>query len=169
MSYGLCTMGEQLSQALEPLAAIFRNLNLPEPITHWGHPFFMSIVMFGMGGYGAYAGWKGRLLRETDKEAAAKSRNDHSKIISAMAVFMAIGATGGILSLVIQNKPIMESPHFVTGMTVLLMLLLNASVSFSGFGGDKPGLRKAHAYFGSAILIVMLAHAAAGLKLGLSI
>jgi hypothetical protein len=162
-------MGEQLSQALEPLAEIFRGLNLPEPLTHWGHPFFMSIVMFGMGGYGAYAGWKGRLLRESDKDAAAKLRGEHGKIMSAMSMFMAIGATGGILALVIQKQPVMESPHFVTGMTVLFMLFLNAVVSLTGFGGQNPGLRKAHAYFGSAIMIVMLAHAAAGLKLGLSI
>jgi hypothetical protein len=162
-------MGEQLSQALEPLAAVFRGLNLPEVITHWGHPFFMSIVMFLMGGYGAYAGWKGRLLRETDKDAAAKLRNDHGKIMSGMALFMAIGATGGILALVIQKQPVLTSPHFVTGMTVLFMLLLNALVSFTGFAGQNPAVRKAHAYFGSVILIVMLAHAAAGLKLGLAI
>jgi hypothetical protein len=162
-------MGEQLSQALEPLAEIFRGLNLPEALTHWGHPFFMSIVMFFMGGYGAYAGWKGRLLRETDKDAAAKLRTEHSKVMSGMALFMAIGATGGILALVIQKQPVMESPHFLTGMTVLFMLFLNAVVSFTGFAGQNPAVRKAHAYFGSAILIVMLAHAAAGLKLGLSI
>jgi hypothetical protein len=162
-------MGDGLAQALEPLAEIFRNLNLPPVVTQWGHPFFMSIVMFGMGGYGAYAGWKGRLSRETDKEGAAQLRADHSKIISAMAGFMAIGATGGILSLVIQKHAILESPHFVTGMTVLFMLFLNGAVSFSGFGGDNPGLRKAHAYFGSLILVVMVAHAIAGFKLGLSI
>jgi hypothetical protein len=162
-------MGEQLAQALEPLASIFRDLNLPEPITHWGHPFFMSIVMFGMGGYGIYAGWQGRLLTATDPTAAAQKKADHSKIISAMAAFMAIGATGGILSLVIQKHAIMESPHFLTGMTMLILLFLNGAVSFSGFGGNNPALRKAHAYFGSLIVIVMLVHAIAGLKLGLSI
>jgi Protein of unknown function (DUF4079) len=161
-------MGEGLAQAIEPLAEIFRGLNLPSVVTHWGHPFFMSIVMFGMGGYGAYAGWQGRLLRETDKEAAAKQRADHSKILPAMAGFMAIGATGGILSLVIQKHAILESPHFVTGMVVLLMLFLNGALSFSGFGGENPGLRKAHAYFGSLILVVMVVHAIAGFKLGLS-
>jgi Protein of unknown function (DUF4079) len=162
-------MGEQLAQALEPLASIFRDLNLPEPITHWGHPFFMSIVMFGMGGYGIYAGWQGRLLTATDPTAAAQKKADHGKIISAMAAFMAIGATGGILSLVIQKHTIMESPHFLTGMTMLILLFLNGAVSFSGFGGNNPALRKGHAYFGSLIVIVMLVHAIAGLKLGLSI
>jgi Protein of unknown function (DUF4079) len=161
-------MGNGLAQALEPLAEIFRNVT-PPLVSQWGHPFFMSIVMFMMGGYGAYAGWKGRLLRETDKEAAAELRANHSKVITAMAAFMAIGATGGILSLVIQKHAIMESPHFVTGMTVLFMLFLNASISLSGFGGENPALRKAHAYFGSLILVVMVVHAIAGLKLGISI
>jgi Protein of unknown function (DUF4079) len=96
-------------------------------------------------------------------------RANHSKVITAMAALMAIGATGGILSLVIQKHAIMESPHFVTGMTVLFMLFLNASISLSGFGGENPALRKAHAYFGSLILVVMVVHAIAGLKLGISI
>ena len=53
-------MGENLAQLLEPIASQFRALNVPEPLTHWGHPFFMSIVMFAMGGYGAYADpWQG--------------------------------------------------------------------------------------------------------------
>lgn len=162
-------MGEQLAQALEPLASIFRDLNLPEPITHWGHPFFMSIVMFGMGGYGIYAGWKGRLMTAADPTAATQLKSDHSKIISAMATFMAIGATGGILSLVIQKHTIMESPHFLTGMAMLSLLFLNGAISFTGFGGNNPALRKAHAYFGSFIMVVMIVHAIAGLKLGLSI
>jgi hypothetical protein len=49
------------------------------------------------------------------------------------------------------------------------MLLLNGIVSGTGFLGNKPELRKAHAYFGSTILGVMVIHAILGLKLGLSI
>lgn len=159
-------MGESLAQFLEPIASMFRSLDLPEPITHWGHPFFMSIVMFAMGGYGAYAGWKGRLSIAEDKDAALKHKADHAKIMPAMFLFMAIGATGGILSLVMQRHAILESPHFITGMVVLAALAINTAMA-AGFGG-KPELRKAHAYFGSAILVLMLVHAATGLKLGLS-
>ena len=100
-------MGESLAQSLEPLASQFRALNLPDILTHWGHPFFMSIVMFGMGGYGAYAGWKGRVLTATDVDAAIKNKTDHKKIMPAMFGFMAIGATGGVLSLVIQKQEVM--------------------------------------------------------------
>ncbi|WP_310487577.1 DUF4079 domain-containing protein [Chamaesiphon sp. VAR_69_metabat_338] len=162
-------MGEQLSQLLEPLASQFRALNLPELLTHWGHPFFMSIVMFVMGGYGAYVGWKGRILTASDPKAAIESKGEHRKIMPVMFAMMAIGATGGILSLVIQKHAVMASPHFLTGSVVLIFLAINSLISFTGFGGDKPELRKVHAYFGSTILVLMVVHALMGLKLGLSI
>ena len=161
-------MGENLAQLLEPIASQFRGLNLPAVLTHWGHPFFMSIVMFIMGGYGIYAGWKGRLLTVADPEVAIKNKSDHRKIMPAMFGFMAIGATGGVLSLVIQKHEVMASPHFLTATIVLTFLALNSAVSFTGFGGNKPGLRKFHAYFGSGIMVMMIVHALMGLRLGLS-
>jgi hypothetical protein len=162
-------MGENLAQLLEPIAIQFRALNLPEPLTHWGHPFFMSIVMFAMGGYGAYAGWKGRLLTQTDPEAAVKNKTEHGKIMPAMFGFMVVGATGGVLSLVIQKHEVMASPHFLTAIIVLTFLTINSLISLTGFGGGKPQLRKAHAYFGSGVMVMMIVHALMGLKLGLSI
>jgi Protein of unknown function (DUF4079) len=161
-------MGENLTQLLEPIASQFRALNLPTLLTHWGHPFFMSVVMFAMGGYGAYAGWKGRLLTAIDIEAAIKNKTDHKKIMPAMFGFMAIGATGGILSLVIQKHEVMASSHFLTATIVLAFLAINSLISFTGFGGNNPGIRKFHAYFGSAIMGMMVIHALMGLKLGLS-
>jgi fucose 4-O-acetylase-like acetyltransferase len=161
-------VGESLTQLLEPIASQFRSLSLPEALTHWGHPFFMSIVMFAMGGYGAYAGWKGRLLTATDVDAAVKSKTEHKQIMPAMFAFMAIGATGGVLSLVIQKHAVMESSHFLTAIAVLSLLFINGLISGTGFGGNNPGLRKAHAYLGSGTLVVMIVHALMGLKLGLS-
>ena len=162
-------MGENLTQLLEPLASQFRALNLPELLTHWGHPFFMSIVMFVMGGYGAYAGWKGRILTASDPQAAIENKTKHRQVMPAMFAFMAIGATGGVLSLVIQRHAVMASPHFLTATIVLTFLAINSVISFTGFGGNKPELRKVHAYFGSTIMVLMVVHALMGLKLGLSI
>lgn len=162
-------MGENLTQLLEPIASQFRALNLPEALTHWGHPFFMSIVMFAMGGYGAYTGWKGRILTASEPQVAIENKTKHRQVMPAMFAFMAIGATGGILSLVIQKHAVMASPHFLTGTIVLTFLALNSLISFTGFGGNKPELRKVHAYFGSTILVLMVVHALMGLKLGLSI
>ena len=35
-----------LSELLEPIAAWFRSLGIPEPIVDWGHPVMMAIVVF---------------------------------------------------------------------------------------------------------------------------
>jgi hypothetical protein len=156
-----------LSELLEPIAAQFRNLGIPEPITHWGHPLMMGIVVFVMGSFVGWAGWRGRVL--ADEAAASKSRSDHRKLAPFMFLFMALGYTGGLLSLVMQHQPVLESPHFWTGSIVLLLLAINGAISLFGFGGNKAALRTAHAYLGSAALGIMFLHAVFGLKLGLSI
>jgi hypothetical protein len=158
-----------LSDALEPIAASFRGLGMPEPIVHWGHPAMMGIVLFAMGSAVGLTGWKGRILAaQDDLEGSAKQRADHRKIAPFMALFITLGYTGGVLSLVIQQKPILESPHFWTGSAVIALLGLNGFLSAIKFGG-QGSLRTAHAYIGSAVLLLFVVHAALGLKLGLSI
>lgn len=152
---------------LEPIAQFFRSLNLPEPIVQWGHPVMMGIVVFVMGGYSAWAGWQGRLAE--DKEAAAKYRADHRKLMPFVVLFMTLGYTGGVLSLVMQRQPILESPHFWTANLALGLLYLNGAISGFGFGGDKAGLRVLHAYLGTAIAGILMLHAVFGIRLGLSI
>lgn len=160
-------MGEQLSQVLEPIAAWFRTLGVPEPIVHWGHPVMMGIVIFVLGSFVAYMGWRSRLTK--DGEVAAKSRASHRQLAPLMYLFIALGYTGGVLSLVMQNKPIFESPHFWTGSSAVILLGINAVMTF-GFGGDKKeSFRTAHAYLGSTIMILLVVHVVLGLKLGLSI
>ena len=160
----MTTAGVALAQKLEPLAAYFRSLDLPAPITHWGHPLMMGVVVFVMGGTAAYAGWGGRLSQ--DEETKQKKLTDHSLIAQLMFGFISLGYTGGLLSLVMQKEPILQSPHFWTGSIVIALLATNSLLSkvFS----DRAGLRKAHAYLGSATLAVMATHALLGLKLGLS-
>jgi len=80
-----------------------------------------------------------------------------------------LGYTGGLLSLVMQHQPVMESPHFWTGSTVLVLLAVSSLISLTGFGGNKLALRAVHAYLGTTALALMVLHAAFGLKLGLSI
>ena len=160
-------MGEQLSQVLEPIAAWFRTLGVPEPIVHWGHPVMMGIVIFVLGSFVAYMGWRSRLTK--DGEVAAKSRASHRQLAPLMYLFIALGYTGGVLSLVMQHKPIFESPHFWTGSSAVILLGINAVMTF-GFGGDqKESFRTAHAYLGSTIMILLVVHVVLGVKLGLSI
>lgn len=161
------SLSTSLSALLEPIAAWFRSLNMPEPIVHWGHPVMMGIVALVMGSYVVYAGWNGRLAE--DKEVAAKSRADHRKLAPWMSLFLAMGYTGGVLSLVMQQQPILQSPHFWTGSAVLLLLFINGLVSITGFWGDKPAFRMLHAYLGTVAFGLLLLHGVLGLKLGLSI
>lgn len=156
-----------LTELIEPIAQFFKSLGVPQPIVHWGHPFFMAIVIFMMGSFVGLAGWRGRLI--TDAPTSIKSFDDHRKLAPLMTAFLAAGYTGGLLSLVMQGKPVLESPHFLTGSAVLTLLFINAAIAVSGFAGNKPFLRNAHAYLGSATLCLMFFHAALGLKLGLAI
>ena len=86
-----------------------------------------------------------------------------------MTLFMALGFSGGLLSLIMQGQPIFESPHFWTSTAVLGLLGINGAISLSKFGGNQDQWRKAHAYIGSVALLVMVIHTVLGLKLGLSI
>jgi fucose 4-O-acetylase-like acetyltransferase len=156
-----------LSEALEPIADIFRSFGTPEPIVHWGHPVMMGIVVVMMGSFVGLAGWRGRLI--TDEAVAAKSRMDHRKLAPLMFLFIALGYTGGVLSLVMQHQPILESPHFLTGTVALGLLATNGVLAAVGFGKDKGVLRTVHAYVGSAALCLLFLHGLLGLKLGLSI
>lgn len=160
-------MSESLSQLLEPIAAWFRSLGTPEPIVHWGHPLMMGIVVVAMGSAVGLSGWRGRSLEAGEEKV--KSLDGHAKVAPLMTLFIILGYTGGILSLVMQQQPILESPHFWTGSVVILLLVTNGAIAATGFGKNKPGLRSAHAYLGSAALCLMVLHAALGLKLGLSI
>lgn len=155
------------TEILEPIAAWFRSLGVPEPIVHWGHPAMMGIVIFVMGSFVGFSGWRGRLAE--DKEVALKSRSDHRKLAPWMFLFMVLGYTGGVLSLVMQHQPIFQSPHFWTGSILLLLLGMNGAISLSKFSGNKPGLRALHAYLGSSALCLMLVHALLGLHLGISL
>ncbi len=157
----------KLAETLQPIANQFESLNVPEPITHWGHPFFMGIVIFAMGSFVAISGWRGRTA--TEPEIAIKNKADHRKVAPLMTVFLAMGYTGGLLSLVMQGEPLLESPHFITGSIVLTLLAINGAISLTGFGGNQPALRNVHAYLGSAIVVLLITHAFLGLKLGLSI
>ncbi|MFN9886883.1 MAG: DUF4079 domain-containing protein [Pseudanabaena sp.] len=157
----------KIAESLQPVADQFKSLNIPAPVTHWGHPFFMAIVIFAMGSFVAISGWRGRTV--TDAEVANKNKADHRKVAPVMTTFLALGYSGGLLSLVMQGKPLLESPHFITGSVVLTLLAINGAISLSGFAGNKPLLRNVHAYLGSAIVLLLFVHAALGLTVGLSI
>jgi hypothetical protein len=155
-------------EILEAIASWFRGMGIPQPIVHWGHPVMMGTVIFAMGSAVGWAGWRGRLAKGKDEDAVVKNLSKHRQIAPWMFLFLAMGYTGGILSLVMQEQDLFASPHFWTGSLVLVLLLVNGIISLTKFGGNQAVLRTVHAYLGSAALSLMVIHAVLGVKLGMS-
>ncbi|XP_004515906.1 uncharacterized protein [Cicer arietinum] len=156
--------GESVRSVFEPFVEIVKSLNLPDWLVHWGHPANMAVVLFAMGGYGTYLGF--RIRYSDDVEEKAKAKDLHPKLLAGMFFFFALGATGGVTSLLTSDKPIFESPHAVTGVIGLALLTIQTILP-SLFEGN-PGLRNVHGILGSSIMTLFLVHAALGLQLGFS-
>ncbi|XP_016462323.1 uncharacterized protein LOC107785512 [Nicotiana tabacum] len=147
-----------------PFVELVKSWNLPDWLVHWGHPGNMAVVLFAMGGYGTYLGFRIRFSDNVEEKAKAKDL--HPKLLGGMFFFFALGATGGITSLLTSDKPILESPHAVTGFIGLTLLTIQTILP-ALFEGN-PGLRNVHGILGSGIMTLFLVHAALGLQLGLS-
>lgn len=126
----------------------------------------MAVALVAMGLYGsAYLGWQLRL--SDDNATVIKARDLHPKLAVGMTIFFALGALGGIMSLIMQGKPIFSSSHVTTGLWGLSLLLLQGMLSL--FFDEDESLRTVHAYLGSGIMALFVVHAFLGLQLGLSI
>ncbi|XP_068640652.1 uncharacterized protein [Aristolochia californica] len=147
-----------------PFVELVKSWNLPEWLVQWGHPGNMAVVLFAMGGYGTYLGF--RIRYSDNPEEKAKAKDLHPKLLGGMFFFFALGATGGITSLLTQDKPIFESPHSVTGLIGLA--LLTVQTVLPALFEENPGLRNVHGILGSSIMGLFLIHAALGLQLGLA-
>ncbi|KAH9734805.1 GATA zinc finger domain-containing protein 10 [Citrus sinensis] len=147
-----------------PFVELVKSWNLPDWLVHWGHPGNMAVVLFAMGGYGTYLGFCIRY--SDDMEEKAKAKDLHPKLLGGMFFFFALGATGGITSLLTSDKPIFESPHAVTGFIGLALLTIQ--IILPALFEGNPGLRNVHGILGSGIMTSFLIHAALGLQLGLS-
>ncbi|KAI3473287.1 hypothetical protein Pfo_030579 [Paulownia fortunei] len=153
-----------VTSLFSPFVELVKSWNLPDWLVHWGHPGNMAVVLFAMGGYGTYLGF--RIRFSDDIEEKAKAKDLHPKLLGGMFFFFALGATGGITSLLTSDKPIFESPHAVTGFIGLTLLTIQTILP-ALFEGN-PGLRNVHGILGSGIMTLFLVHAALGLQLGLS-
>ncbi|RDY10742.1 hypothetical protein CR513_04693, partial [Mucuna pruriens] len=156
--------GEAVSSVFGPFVELVKLWNLPDWLIHWGHPGNMAVVLFAMGGYGTYLGFRIRYSDNVEEKAQAKDL--HPKLLGGMFFFFALGATGGITSLLTSDKPIFQSPHAVTGVIGLTLLTIQTILP-SLFEGN-PGLRNVHGILGSGIMTLFLIHFALGLQLGLS-
>lgn len=128
----------------------------------------MAVVLLAMLGYGGVGlGWQIRGGAGGDAAALEKARDLHPKLAGGAAFFFFLGAGGGVLSLLMQGKPVLESPHFVSGSVGLSLLAVQAMLPL--FFSEGPSARTAHAFLGSGIFALLVVHGALGLKLGLSI
>jgi len=150
-----------MESLLKPLADWFSSFGIPQPIVQWGHPAMMGIVIFVMGTFTAGIAWQGRLSRNP------KALAFHAKLAPLLFTFIALGYTGGVLSLVMQDKPIFASGHFWTGSLVIVLLAANGLLAATKFGKGK--LRSLHAYLGTATMALLFLHAFLGLGLGLAL
>lgn len=128
----------------------------------------MAVVLLAMGGYGTYLGWQIRTAdSSTPSDVLSKAKDLHPKLSLGMTVFFSLGAVGGLTSLVMQSKPLFQSPHAITGIIGLLMLYLQGALSL--FFEDDPAARTIHAYFGSATMALFVLHVTFGINLALSL
>lgn len=156
--------GEAVSSVFGPFVELVKSWNLPDWLVHWGHPGNMAVVLFAMGGYGTYLGF--RIRYSDDLEEKAKAKDLHPKLLGGMFFFFALGATGGITALLTSDKPIFESPHAVTG--VIGLALLTIQTLLPTLFEENPGLRNVHGILGSGIMTLFLVHFALGLQLAFS-
>uniref|UniRef100_A0A7N0VFU4 Uncharacterized protein n=1 Tax=Kalanchoe fedtschenkoi TaxID=63787 RepID=A0A7N0VFU4_KALFE len=95
-----------IRSAFAPFVELVKSWNLPDWLVHWGHPANMAVVLFAMGGYGTYLGFRIRFSDNVEEKAKAKDL--HPKLLAGMFFFFALGATGGVTSLLTSDKPILE-------------------------------------------------------------
>ncbi|KAG5553621.1 hypothetical protein RHGRI_011495 [Rhododendron griersonianum] len=78
---------------------LVKSFNLPSWLVHWGHPG--NMVKCSLFGFLPFF--------SPQKEEKAKAKDLHPKLLAGMFFFFALGATGGVTSLLTSDKPILES------------------------------------------------------------
>merc|ERR1711966_302414 len=153
---------------------IFKGLNLPPFLLHWFHALNMGTVLVAMGGYGTALGWSMRNKPAEKFEPAptfilpagsnlGKTTSElHATLMSVMGLIFFLGANGGLVLSLVQDKPITESVRFT-------MLAIQGSLTKLFEGQNAQVARTAHAFFGTATMGLFLFHASQGLALGFAL
>lgn len=79
--------------------------------------------------------------------------------MTAMGFIFFLGANGGLVLSLVQDKPITESVHFTTAMIGFAMLAIQGSLTKLFEGQNAQAARTVHALFGTATMLVFLFHA----------
>ncbi|CAE7328635.1 unnamed protein product [Symbiodinium pilosum] len=140
----------------------------PEAALHWGHAAAMASV-YPQLAFAAFLGWQIRFGKGEDTTPLSlgiASKTLHPVLSLAAFAFFLIGGQGGLVLLTAQKQTILESAHAITALLGLGFLALQAILPLTFQSGAQ--VRAAHAYLGSAIVLLMIVHAGFGISLGLS-
>ena len=152
-----------------PLFDQAREVGIPEALFHWGHGGAMATVLLTMGVIGASMGWQIRLGNGSDVTSLTLGetiREAHPKIMGGALFFFLLGGQGGLVLLDFQGQDILESPHAMTAVVAIGLMIIQALLP--KLFASTPVARDVHAYLGSATMVALFAHLATGVKLGLS-
>ena len=128
----------------------------------------MGLALAAMGGYGAYAGWQVRAGRGDEPTLTGSAARDlHPQLMGVMTAVFVAGGSGGMLFNLLLDRPVLSSPHAVTAMAGLGLLAANGMLST--VMKESPNLRTVHAFLGTGLMAVFVAHAALGVELALKI
>mmetsp|Transcript_56857 Transcript_56857/g.144144 ORF Transcript_56857/g.144144 Transcript_56857/m.144144 type:complete len:224 (-) Transcript_56857:104-775(-) len=170
---------EGLRGPLEAVAKTSLEVNpalkeFPKPVLVWLHPVAQAVVFIAFA-YGVYLGWQVRtgkgeepafVLPGLGSGPLPASEAHPLYMRFALGVFL-FNAIGGIINLAALGQPILESDHALTAVAGLVLLVLQAVLP--ALFSIAPAARTAHAYLGSATALLLVAHAALGTNLGLSL
>jgi hypothetical protein len=78
------------------------------------------------------------------------------------------GGLGGMMSLLLQGKPILESSHVTSALIGMSLLTVQALLP-AFFASGSGEARTAHAFLGTGVLGVFAVHAGLGAQLALSL
>lgn len=160
---------------VDPLTAYFNTigvpvinfLNPPEWVIHWFHGLNMATVLFAMGGYGTYLGYKIRAGEGNEAAFGGETMRElHPKLMGGMLFFFFLGGQGGLVFTLMENRNLLESPHAVSALAGLGLLGAQAALGVTMKG--KASARTAHTYLGTGLMALFFVHAGLGLTNGLS-
>jgi len=141
---------------------------VPLVLKQWFHGANMGLALAAMGGYGAFLGWQVRAGKGSEPTLTGSPTRDlHPQLMGVMTAIFVAGGSGGALFNLLLDRPVFQSPHAVTALAGLGLLAANGALSTVMKG--SPALRTTHAFLGTGLMAVFVAHAALGVELALRI
>eukprot|EP00930_Biecheleria_cincta_P051339 TRINITY_DN36516_c0_g1_i1.p1 TRINITY_DN36516_c0_g1~~TRINITY_DN36516_c0_g1_i1.p1 ORF type:complete len:150 (+),score=17.67 TRINITY_DN36516_c0_g1_i1:155-604(+) len=138
--------------------------------TTWAHAIG-GTVLFAYAAYAIFLGWQvrqgngGQVFPASWGETAAQR---HPAMMTYVLLFLVFEIPDGLTLLAVKpENPLLHSTHSSTAFIAVLMMSVVALVG--QFAASSKNARDAHAYLGAATVLVLVAHAFFGIRLGFSL